>query len=1574
MRTNRFTAWILAFLLIIGMYPASASAEIYDYQTYNYRPDSEDYCPYSRSFTHDWSPWYVDEEPTCTEPGVEKRVCMNECGQEETNTLPAYGHSFGSWETIKEATCQSEGIRERTCEDCGYTQEIYTDRLPHTWGGWTVLQEASDFSAGRRSRTCAVCGETDSQDFDPEGLLRRGDKGDAVKELQEELNENGYDCGTADGAFGPKTEAAVKILEEANGIAADGIAWPGVIKLLTPKNKPLPGAKPGLKLTGGQLHREGSGFNEIILMDMTAENTGDVPLSVTISSETWSGDPAADKFPGWPEGAKEIQPGEVFSFQYSVSLNEKDLDFGYIQRVVTASGHDSEHDLYIDDTFLASLPLYGEPDSGRIRLSNVNVLRKGSAEDTEITVQLKVEDLGKTDLEVWVRSSGLNGEVPLNDSFTDWPDDGEGSINLVPGTSRDFTYILKPSPEDLQEGRIVRTVTAEGIDPVSEKGFVSSVNLSYDLLDPLPAPLLHVNYHGGPGHEEDDVYQAGELLHLDYTVNNYSSVELCNARLLYEVLSEDGTCLFKDMSFTGSYGDLLDAPMFGGMLLYTLTEEAAAGGPLTVLCWAEAERTDNPGETVRSENIWRTEILAGEAAAPGSEEIPVGIGGPTEDDDKPMGRIDITADFDDHAYTEGESIDVTITITNNGQEPVNDLTGELYVMEDPEFNGFVKLEKTAQVYDDISTALAPGDSVTVTLSHVVTKEEAESGQVYLTARAEGHSTGVHSYCADAKVLTVNTSAGAADDPGTDDKPMGAISVSADFEEKLYGENDVIMINIHITNIGKEPVAQLMGQLQLMDSDEYITDVVEVPVYNDLDQALDPEESVDFMLLHIVTAEEAANGFVHLFARAEGYSTGVSSYCADAVELTIPTISGGIGGPGDEDEEKPMGRIDITADFDDHVYTEGESIDITITITNNGQEPVNDLMGELHVMDDPEFKGDVVLETTAQVFDDITTALAPDDSTTVTLSHVVTKEEAEAGHVYLLARADGHSTGVHSYCADAKVVTVNTSADGSEGSEESSKPMGRIDIIADFDDHVYTEGESIDITITITNNGQEPVNDLMGELHVMEDPEFIGSIVLEKTAQVYDDITTALAPDDSTTVTLSHVVTKEEAEAGQVYLMARADGHSTGVHSYCADAKVVTVNTSADSSEKSEGSSKYMGRIDITADFDDRTYTEGESIDITITITNNGQEPVNDLMGELHVMEDPEFIGSIVLEKTAQVYDDITTALAPDDSTTVTLSHVVTKEEAEAGHVYLLARADGHSTGVHSYCADAKGLTVNTSANGSETAGEEEGTDISGGPGFKPIKPEELPPIAENTSLTVTAIPETDYFIPRVPVKYTLTVENTGTAPVTGIISFQPGWKKSSGDIPSFSLLPGQTRSMNGTVTVPLEEADSAHDYEWQFIGDSQDVGSSAEGAGGFTLEPASMLYSPYAGLDIRAEAEEKIYAEGDTAQFQLFIENIADDSFEDIRIIMRHVDPDDYALTRECTDLSMEDLTVGPDEAFEDQWDYMVTAQDVEDGMVPIVFYIAGRNARTGDVVYDYFSCDLYTQQPEGWTVGDHDE
>ena len=53
--------------------------------------------------------------------------------------------------------------------------------------------------------------------------LQRGFKGsDAVRAVQKRLKELGYYSGSADGDFGPATEAAVKAFQRANGLTADG--------------------------------------------------------------------------------------------------------------------------------------------------------------------------------------------------------------------------------------------------------------------------------------------------------------------------------------------------------------------------------------------------------------------------------------------------------------------------------------------------------------------------------------------------------------------------------------------------------------------------------------------------------------------------------------------------------------------------------------------------------------------------------------------------------------------------------------------------------------------------------------------------------------------------------------------------------------------------------------------------------------------------------------------------------------------------------------------------------------------------------------------------------------------------------------------------------------------------------------------------------------------------------------------------------------------------------------------------------------------------------------------------------
>ena len=69
--------------------------------------------------------------------------------------------------------------------------------------------------------------------------LKKGSKGDAVKALQIFLNLNGYQCGSADGIYGSKTETAVRAFQKAHPECgtADGIVgvktWRVIEELLS---------------------------------------------------------------------------------------------------------------------------------------------------------------------------------------------------------------------------------------------------------------------------------------------------------------------------------------------------------------------------------------------------------------------------------------------------------------------------------------------------------------------------------------------------------------------------------------------------------------------------------------------------------------------------------------------------------------------------------------------------------------------------------------------------------------------------------------------------------------------------------------------------------------------------------------------------------------------------------------------------------------------------------------------------------------------------------------------------------------------------------------------------------------------------------------------------------------------------------------------------------------------------------------------------------------------------------------------------------------------------------------------
>ena len=64
-------------------------------------------------------------------------------------------------------------------------------------------------------------------------LLRKGSRGDEVKEVQGLLNDKGYGQIGVDGIFGRGTEKAVKRFQAASGLPADGIVGPNTMKVLS---------------------------------------------------------------------------------------------------------------------------------------------------------------------------------------------------------------------------------------------------------------------------------------------------------------------------------------------------------------------------------------------------------------------------------------------------------------------------------------------------------------------------------------------------------------------------------------------------------------------------------------------------------------------------------------------------------------------------------------------------------------------------------------------------------------------------------------------------------------------------------------------------------------------------------------------------------------------------------------------------------------------------------------------------------------------------------------------------------------------------------------------------------------------------------------------------------------------------------------------------------------------------------------------------------------------------------------------------------------------------------------------
>lgn len=125
-----------------------------------------------------------------------------------------------------------------------------------------VVGPATEAALSRSSQTVSQGFNTSDQNFSNgtySGVLRQGDRGSGVSDLQRRLSSAGYYNGAIDGVFGQQTEDAVFSLQRARGLTADGIAGYQVTQALagssptTPDTGYNPAPDTGYNPSGRQL-------------------------------------------------------------------------------------------------------------------------------------------------------------------------------------------------------------------------------------------------------------------------------------------------------------------------------------------------------------------------------------------------------------------------------------------------------------------------------------------------------------------------------------------------------------------------------------------------------------------------------------------------------------------------------------------------------------------------------------------------------------------------------------------------------------------------------------------------------------------------------------------------------------------------------------------------------------------------------------------------------------------------------------------------------------------------------------------------------------------------------------------------------------------------------------------------------------------------------------------------------------------------------------------------------------------------------------------------------------------------
>lgn len=95
-------------------------------------------------------------KPGCTEQGYDEHKCSICDDTYRDNYTEATGHNFGEWTVTKEATCTETGLQQRVCITCKHTEEEILETKLHEFDA-EILEEATCTQKGKAKNVCKHC-------------------------------------------------------------------------------------------------------------------------------------------------------------------------------------------------------------------------------------------------------------------------------------------------------------------------------------------------------------------------------------------------------------------------------------------------------------------------------------------------------------------------------------------------------------------------------------------------------------------------------------------------------------------------------------------------------------------------------------------------------------------------------------------------------------------------------------------------------------------------------------------------------------------------------------------------------------------------------------------------------------------------------------------------------------------------------------------------------------------------------------------------------------------------------------------------------------------------------------------------------------------------------------------------------------------------------------------------------------------------------------------------------------------------------------------------------------------------